>query len=98
MNRQFIQVTHGLLPVAVLVLLVVALVAGQSRVDSPGLSSHAVEHASADYSTEMLQNADSLPAAVERLMTLPAEIDMAIKLLGDSAKSDVIADRPSFAQ
>ena len=36
MNKHFIQVTNGLVPVVVLMLLVVALVAGQARANIPG--------------------------------------------------------------
>ena len=86
MNKHFIQVTNGLVPVVVLLLLVVALVAGQARANIPGqLNAAATPTMSARTSVilnaEMLKNIESLPQIVDTILTLPADIEMTINAL-----------------
>lgn len=95
MNRQFIQVTHGLVPVAVLLLLAIALVAGQARatfagqsgIDRGGLAEHRPVPANVQQSVQAEPGTESLPDALTTFVTLPAEIELTINLLGKSAKS-----------
>ena len=81
MNKHFIQVTNGLVPVAVLLLLVVALVAGQARANLPHHVT-AVPTLSAQTSVilnaEMLRKIESLPQIVDTLLALPADIELTI--------------------
>jgi len=86
MNKHFIQVTNGLVPVAVLLLLVVALVAGQARANLPHqVTAGAVPTLSAQTSiilnAEMLRKIESLPQIVDTLLTMSADIELTINLL-----------------
>lgn len=86
MNKHFIQVTNGLVPVVVLMLLVVALVAGQARANIPGQVTAAAAptlsaHTSVILNAEMLKNIESLPQIVDTILTLPADIEMTINAL-----------------
>ena len=86
MNKHFIQVTNGLVPVAVLLLLVVALVAGQVRANLPGqVTAAAVPTLSARTSVilnaEMLRKIESLPQIVDTILTLPADVEITIHSL-----------------
>ncbi|GJL96043.1 MAG: hypothetical protein DHS20C05_24480 [Hyphococcus sp.] len=84
MNKQFIQVTNGLLPVTVLALLVIAFVAGQARANIPGKATAAASFATngnLTLSSDMLRKAESLPQVLETLMSLPTEFELNIRLL-----------------
>lgn len=103
MNKQFIQVTNGLLPVGLLALLAVAFIAGQARANLPNqvtATAHPVLSSSANIilSADVLRSAESLPQVVDTLMTLPAEIQLNIRLLGKGSGVDVPAERRTLTQ
>ena len=86
MNKHFIQVTNGLVPVVVLLLLVVALVAGQARANIPGQVTAAATpifpaHTSVILNAGMLKIIDSLPQTLDTILALPADIEMTINAL-----------------
>ncbi len=86
MNKHFIQVTNGLVPIAVLLLLVVALVAGQSRANLPGPVTAAANpsllaRTNVILNTEMLKNIESLPQIVDSIRALPAKLEITIDML-----------------
>lgn len=93
MNRQFIQVTHGLLPFTVLVLLAAALIAGQFHADSRDVVTHSGASATGANSLEIMRSTDSVPDVVDTFLTLPSDIDLTINLRGQPSKSDVNAKR-----
>lgn len=98
MNKQFIQVTNGLLPVTVLALLVVAFIAGQARANIPGKATAAASFATnggVTLSSDMLQNAESLPQVLETIMTLPTEFELNISLLRKGTHGQVPDDARS---
>jgi hypothetical protein len=102
MNKHFIQVTNGLVPIVVLLLLVVALVAGQARANLPGqVTAAAIPSLSARtnivLSTEMLKTIESLPQIVDTILALPASIEITINKLTLPATIDVGGEpeRPS---
>ena len=100
MNKHFIQVTNGLVPVVVLLLLVVALVAGQARANLPHqVTAAAVPTLSADakviLNAQMLKKIESLPQIVDSLLTLPADIEVAIGTMVLPSKNDVGGAQPS---
>ncbi len=102
MNKHFIQVTNGLVPIAVLLLLLVALVAGQARANLPGqVTAAAIPSLSARtniiLSTEMLKNIESLPQIVDTILALPAKLEITIKVPTLPAKIGVGGEqeRPS---
>ena len=93
MNKQFIQVTNGMLPVAMLVLLAVAFVAGQARANLPGqVSAVSAPQASSDanilFSAETLKKAESLPHVLNAILSIPDEVELTIQLRGKASKSD----------
>jgi NAD/NADP transhydrogenase alpha subunit len=93
MNKNFIQVTNGLLPVGLLALLAVAFVAGQARANLPNQvtsTAHPVLSSTASIilSADVLRSAESLPQVVDTLMTLPAEIQMNTLLLSKGSSVD----------
>ena len=104
MNKQFIQVTNGLIPVVVMALLAVALIAGQARAKLPALAaSETVPAYSTSVNTllgpeifgpELVRKAESLPYVVETMMTIPGQIELNIRLLRNAPTSDDIFDRP----
>lgn len=94
MNKHFIQVTNGLVPIAVLLLLVVALVAGQARANLPGQVTAAANpslsaRTTIILNTEMLKNIESLPQIVESILALPAKLEITIDMLTLPATIDV---------
>jgi len=100
MNKHFIQVTNGLVPVVVLLLLVVALVAGQARANLPhSVTAAAAPTLSADTkiirNAQMLRKIESLPQIVDSLLTLPADIEVAIGTLTLPSTNDADGKRPS---
>ena len=100
MNKHFIQVTNGLVPVVVLLLFVVALVAGQARANLPHqVTAAAVPTLSADakviLNAQMLKKIESLPQIVDSLLTLPADIEVAIGTLALPSTNDADGERPS---
>ena len=100
MNKHFIQVTNGLVPVVVLLLLVVALVAGQARANFPHqVTAVAAPILSADtkiiLNAQMLRKIESLPQIVDSLLTLPADIEVAIGTLTLPSTNDADGERPS---
>ncbi len=102
MNKHFIQVTNGLVPVAVLLLLVVALVAGQARANLPQQVTAAAvptlsAHTSVILNAEMRRKIEALPQIVDTLLALPAEIELTINTLTLPSTNDVDGDvqRPS---
>ena len=108
MNKEFIQVTNGLLPLTVLALLAVALIAGQTRAKPsayaglqtvPAYSvSTASEFGAEIFDTELVRKAEQLPLVVETMMTIPADIELNIRLLRNAPTSDAIFDRPGSRQ
>jgi len=99
MNKQFIQVTNGLLPVAVLALLSVAFIAGQARANIPGEVTAAVvpvmtTGVSVLFSAEMLKKAESLPQVLDAILALPGEVELTIKLRGKASKTDHVGSHP----
>ena len=100
MNKHFIQVTNGLVPVAMLLLLVVALVAGQARANLPHQVTAAAAptlsaHTSVILNAQMLRKIESLPQIVDTLLTLPADIEATISTLTLPSTNDVGGERPS---
>jgi hypothetical protein len=100
MNKHFIQVTNGLVPVVVLLLFVVALVAGQARANLPHqVTASAAPTLSADtkiiLNAQMLRKIESLPQIVDSLLTLPADIEAAIGTLPLPSTNDADGERPS---
>ena len=86
MNKHFIQVTNGLVPVVVLLLLVVALVAGQARANKPGQVTAAATaifpaHTSVTLNAGMLKIIESLPQTLDTILELPADIEMIMNAL-----------------
>ncbi len=104
MNKHFIQVTNGLVPIVVLLLLVVALVAGQARANLPGHVTAAAlpslsARASIILNTEMLRNIESLPPILDTILALPANIEITINTLTLPATIDVDGEQtPPSAQ
>ena len=93
MNKQFIQVTNGLIPVAVLALLAVAFIAGQARANIPSqVMSAAVPvetiEAHVFFNADLLEKAESLPQIMDAILNLPGEIELTISLHGKASKSD----------
>jgi len=93
MNKQFIQVTNGMLPVAMLALLAVAFIAGQARANIP----HEVAAASAPtvignanilFSVEALKKAESLPHVLDAILSIPDEVELTIQLRGKASKTN----------
>jgi hypothetical protein len=100
MNKHFIQVTNGLVPVVVLLLLVVALVAGQARANLPNqVTAAAAPTLSADtkiiLNAQLLRKIESLPQIVDSLLTLPADIEIVIGTLTLPSTNDADGERPS---
>jgi hypothetical protein len=102
MNKHFIQVTNGLVPVVVLLLLVVALVAGQARGDIAGQVTAAATatfpvHTSVISNAGMLKIIESLPQTLDTILALPADMEMAINALKLPTTSGVVGEqqRPS---
>lgn len=100
MNKHFIQVTNGLVPVVVLLLFVVALVAGQARANLPHqVTASAAPTLSADtkiiLNAQMLRKIESLPQIVDSLLTLPADIESAIGTLPLPSTNAVDGELPS---
>jgi hypothetical protein len=98
MNKHFIQVTNGLVPIVVLLLLVVALVAGQARANLPGHVTAAAIPALSAHSTIILDAAtrrkiESLPQIVDTILALPADIEITINALTLPAINSVDRDR-----
>lgn len=90
MNKQFIQVTNGLLPVTVLALLVIAFIAGQARANIPRTATAAASfttNAGLTLSADGLQKAESLPQVLETLMNIPVEFELDIRLLRKGTRS-----------
>lgn len=99
MSKQFIQMTSGWIPIAVLALLAAALIAGQARANLPQ------EHSPAPLSTapapapvkillntRMLQKLDVLPAVADRLLDMSINIELRIDnriLRGDVSPENV---------
>jgi hypothetical protein len=103
MNKQFIQVTNGLLPVGLLALLAVAFIAGQARANLPNQvtsTAHPILSSSASIilSADVLRSAESLPQVLDSLMTLPAEIQLNIRLLSKDSRVDGPAERSMQTQ
>ena len=102
MNKHFIQVTHGLLPVAVLALLAVAFIAGQARARppvDPGSAAGPVAEPAASIiiSADMLRKAEALPVLVDALTVLPAGIELQISLLAFASGDNDLRDSSSTA-
>ncbi len=102
MNKHFIQVTNGLVPVVVLLLLVVALVAGQARANIPGQVTAAATatfpaHTSVTLNAGMLKIIESLPQTVDTILALPADIETTINALTlpTTSSADGEQKRPS---
>jgi len=103
MNKHFIQVTNGLLPVAVLALLAIAFIAGQARTNLPGqvstgFATIAPSLAEQVFSAETLRSVDSLPQVVATFMALPAEIELTVTVLGRVAKTNGGGETPAASQ
>jgi len=103
MNKQFIQVTNGLLPVGLLTLLAVAFIAGQARANLPNQvtsTAHPVLSSSASLilSADVLRSAETLPQVVDTLMTLPVGIQLNIRLFSKGSSDDGPDERPTLTQ
>ncbi len=82
MSKQFIQMTSGWIPVSVMVLLAIAVIAGQARANlahetrvSPLGASTAIR---LSLDAEALRKFELLPAAVESLLTWPRDLTLYI--------------------
>ncbi len=100
MNKHFIQVTNGLVPVAVLLLLVVALVAGQARANLPHQVTAAAvptlsAHTTVILNAQMLRKIESLPQIVDTFLALPADIEVTISTLRLHSTHAAGGERPS---
>lgn len=92
MNKHFIQVTNGLLPVMVLALLVIAFIAGQARANIPRRATAAAAYATNQVlvlNQDITEKAESLPQIVETLLTLPADVELSIRLLKKPANGQI---------
>ncbi len=84
MSKQFIQMTSGWIPIAVMTLLAVALIAGQAQANLPN-ELRAVPAPAMTTSVKIVLNAqmlkrlESLPAAVDTLLAMPKDIDLRVK-------------------
>jgi len=88
MNSRFDEITKGLLSLAVILMLTVALIAGQARANLPAEVSKSPEFSLATelniiLDAETLQKIDALPHVVDTILALPVEIDVTFR--GDSA-------------
>lgn len=95
MNKQFIQVTNGMLPVAMLALLAVAFIAGQARANLPSEVAAAsaptvISNASILFSVEALKKAESLPHVLDAILSIPDEVELTIQLRGKASKTNRI--------
>ncbi len=97
MSKQFIQMTSGWIPVTVMVLLAVALIAGQARANLPN-ELRAEPDAAATTSvnivlnTQMLKELESLPAVVDTVLAMPKNIEVRIDariLRGNASRDNV---------
>jgi len=97
MSKQFIQMTSGWIPIAVMGLLAAALIAGQARANLPH-EHRAVPVPAATapvnivLSTQMLKKLDALPTVVENLLAMPIDIELRIDtriLRGDVSQEKV---------
>jgi hypothetical protein len=93
MNKQFIQVTNGMLPVAMLALLAVAFIAGQARANLPSEVAAAsaptvISNASILFSVEALKKAESLPHVLDAILSIPNEVELTIQLRGKASKTN----------
>lgn len=97
MSKQFIQMTSGWIPIAVMALLAAALIAGQARANlgqeyKPALISAASMPVKIELHTEKLQKLEVLPAVVDRLLAMPINIELSIDtriLRGDVSPENV---------
>ena len=88
MNKHFIQVTNGLLPVMVLALLAVAFVAGQARANFPGAGGGANEALMTPAAKvvpfiNLPGNAETLPQIIDAVAELPGNVNLHIRVLGE---------------
>jgi len=83
MQKQFIQLTSGWIPVSVLVLFTAALVMGQARANlSNEIKAVPVPAVTTSVSivlnADILQKLEALPLAVDTLLALPSDLDVSI--------------------
>ena len=88
MNKHFIQVTNGLLPVFVLALLAVAFIAGQARANfagADGRASEALMTPAAVISAEhdYVVNAEALSRMMDAIAEFPGSVELHVKVLGE---------------
>lgn len=84
MNSRFDEITKGLLSLAVILMLTVALIAGQARANLPPEVSTPHEFSLATelniiLDAETLQKIEALPHVVDTVLALPVEIDMTFR-------------------
>lgn len=98
MSKQFIQMTSGWIPVTVMVLLAVALIAGQARANLPNEFPAAPGPAATTsvnivLSTQMLKELESLPAVVSTVLAMPKEIELHIdtRILRDDVSRENVS-------
>lgn len=90
MNSRFDEITKGLLSLAVMLMLTVALVAGQARANLPVEAPVAPEfnlgtELNIAIDAEMLRKIEALPQVVDSILTLPVEIDVTFRGSNSSA-------------
>lgn len=83
MQKQFIQLTSGWIPVSVLVLFTAALVAGQARANLPNEIKAAPVPAVTTsvriiLNADVLQKLEALPIVVDTLLALPSDLGVSV--------------------
>ena len=96
MNKEFIQVTKGILPTAVLTLLAIAFISGQAQ--SNVLLAEVVKTAefveeSLDSNNEVIRTFESLPAVVDSLVTLPNDFPLHVLLPRDAVSGEILTNQ-----
>jgi hypothetical protein len=99
MNSRFDQITKGLLSLAVILMLTIALVAGQARANLPADAQAAPEPVETVregliLSADTLHAIESMPHLVGSLVTLPFDLGMCIDALTPESANSGSGDTP----
>ena len=96
MNKEFIQVTKGVLPTSVLALLAIAFVAGQSQADmSIGQSEATIDLTSESIERQdyVRQSVESIPEVLDGLVTLPNDFNLAILVPRAAISAEILTNQ-----
>lgn len=96
MNKEFIQVTKGVLPISVLGLLAIAFIAGQSQAGT----TFGQSDVASDLASEKFQHQDHVPHSVETipqvlntLSTLPDDLNLANLLPRAAISGEILTNQ-----